>query len=517
MPDPMGDICRVLKRAKLDDSLLFLSHLLAVIRGNTSDPLTEARFKRLQNRPPEFIIHFLAKWLILESEEPNLYDMNWDRYRRLQNLFFQIDDPIVNDPDWAEAETSGFFERLFTQQTSVQEKLTSREFGLALALYRDCGTPRNNTEFDLKTELESVLTMSIEHFMAMGLLTTRLHLATHNRFPVYGTLRPKLFEKAHKDGIKWCRREIWEPFLQQVACTPDEYRNSRSRPGYRVGDLRYLTFEFNPLERYPIIDVGNEHLIAVDPNLTLKRVTRGLFFDLFERRGTAFSNDFGSVFGRLVGELLQSVCQGDSLWFDDEDVKSKTRKEKAKRPKRGDWAFKGSKCTVLFECKSLQPSLKLRHFGSQESIDELRERIVEGLEQVICQGNDMQLGNWASKGLPPAPFLPVLISYGRFFAVRLPGFRNRIRKALEAKDLGGHPFAILSIDEFDTVVRLAEIGLPIDEFFLQASQEQGPAGIIRLLSPKLAGRIVASTYSHARYEDFVSRFVTNATHTKLHT
>jgi len=101
----------------------------------------------------------------------------------------------------------------------------------------------------------------------------------------------------------------------------------------------------------------------------------------------------------------------------------------------------------------------------------------------------------------------VLISYGSFYAVKLPWFRDRIRKALDDKGLGGYPFAVLSIDEFDSVIRLAELGEPMDEFFFRASQDHGPAGVIRSLAPTLAGKIVASSYAHSRHQDFESRFI----------
>ena len=66
------------------------------------------------------------------------------------------------------------------------------------------------------------------------------------------------------------------------------------------------------------MDVGEKRFVGVDPDLVLKRVTWGLYFDLFERDRTHFSQRFGDVFDRLVGDLLQSVVPKDSLWSDAE-------------------------------------------------------------------------------------------------------------------------------------------------------------------------------------------------------
>ncbi len=200
-------------------------------------------------------------------------------------------------------------------------------------------------------------------------------------------LPPNSALAAHAKGIRWMIRNTYNSNLN-----PSWFQVSQSS------------------------EVANDRYIAVDPYLILKRVTWGLFFDLFERDGIAFSNRFGNIFSRLVGELLQSVHPQELLWCDSANDTPGSGKPQAKVGKRGDWAFKGPEYTVLFECKALQPTLELRHFGSQPSIDELRKRIVCGLEQVIRQGQSMQQGGWANEGLPPAPFVSVLISYGQFYA-----------------------------------------------------------------------------------------------------
>src|SRR5262249_55608736 len=162
----------------------------------------------------------------------------------------------------------------------------------------------------------------------------------------------------------------------------------------------------------------------------LKRTTWGLFFDLFERDRTLFSYRFGDLFDRLVGDLLLSVAPRQLLWSDAEMRPARGRSTSKQEPKRGDWAYKGAEHTVLFECKTLRPSLKLLHYGSQESVEELSGRIISALEQVVTQAHAMQEGAWATEGLTPSPTVCVLVSYGRFYAVNLPFFRNRVRAAL---------------------------------------------------------------------------------------
>ena len=127
---------------------------------------------------------------------------------------------------------------------------------------------------------------------------------------------------------------------------------------------------------------------------------------------------------------------------------------------------------MLFECKALRPSLELLHYGSQEAIETLRERVVSALEQVIIQTHDMQRGAWADEGLVPSPTICVLISYGRFYTVNLVSFRDRVRAALSAKGHIVPPFVVLSLKEFDTVIRHTELGEPLDRILFQVTEAE---------------------------------------------
>lgn len=503
MSGPFVEIRRLLQAAKLDDSLLFLTHLLAVTCKEVSDSKLEQWISRLKNRPPEFVILFVAKWLLLEASNfgPDVIDCHM--YKRIQDLYFQLRDPIAYDPEWRDAEPSGFFERMLGNQIPVQNRFKTRDIGLTLALFRDAGTPRKPGDYDLRADLETELGMPIEEFIAMGYLSS----AACQVKGIRGTLTPMYFAEAFRQGITWCTPEAWGPFLRRVSCTRDEFRACCTRPEYRVGEPRFLPFEFNPIYRYPLVDVGERRLIAVAPDVLAKRVTWGLFFDLFERYRTTFSQRFGDVFDRLVGDLLQSVSPKDSLWSDAGPNETRGRQVLKQGRKRGDWAFKGADYTVLFECKALRPSLKLLHYGSQEAIDELRERVVGALEQVISQAQTMQHGSWVDEGLVPSPVLCVLISYGRFYSVNLPFFRDRVRNIISDKGYTVPPFVVLSLEEFDTVIRLAELGEPLDEVIFRAAQDPGSADVLRRFEPTRAHNIIGSTLAHRRNQDFESKFL----------
>ena len=94
----------------LDDSLLFLNRLLAASRREHPDPALEPVLNARKARAPAFVIHFLAKQLLLHSSNLGLHPLNDARFLRLLDLYFQLEDPICSDPTWSTADPSGFFE-----------------------------------------------------------------------------------------------------------------------------------------------------------------------------------------------------------------------------------------------------------------------------------------------------------------------------------------------------------------------------------------------------------------------
>src|SRR5207247_4966650 len=91
---------------KLDDSLLFLNHVLAVARGERKDPVLEQHVRSRKAKAPAFVVHFLAKQILLQSSNLGIYPLDGPRFIQLQDLYFQLDDPIVHDPTWKDADAT---------------------------------------------------------------------------------------------------------------------------------------------------------------------------------------------------------------------------------------------------------------------------------------------------------------------------------------------------------------------------------------------------------------------------
>jgi hypothetical protein len=461
--DKLREIQEELSKLKLDDSLLFLNHLLGVARGERQDPALERHLRSRKAQAPAFVVHFLAKQLLLHGSNLGVRPLDGPRFIRLQDLYFQLDDPILHDPGWKTADPTGFFERMLTQQLPSQRRNMLQRYGLALGLFRDAGTVGWPLVYDMRADIEGELGMPLEHFMAMGHLCCALCRASLNGHECNGTFDHMYLAEAFRQGISFCVPDVRNKFLARASCDRDTFRAVSNRDLYRVKDALYAQFEFNPLHRYPIIDVGGGRFIAVDPDLIVERTTLGLFYDLFERDQTTFSEKFGYVFDKHVGHLLGSVCPAESLWSAAAWESRLTGNKPANTGKFGDWVFLGGNRNVLVECKSLRPSLELTTYGSDDSVKATVGRIASALEQLVRHDEGIQLGQWQAHGLPAKPAVGIVVTYGRIQTINGPFVRRRIRQLLADKGLKPIPFVVLSLEQLDTAIRLVELGHPFDD------------------------------------------------------
>jgi hypothetical protein len=270
------------------------------------------------------------------------------------------------------------------------------------------------------------------------------------------------------------------------------FRNVCGKEIYRVNDMRYIQYEFNPLHRYPIIDVGGERYLAVDPELIIERVTFGLFYDLFEHYGTDFSERFGYVFDKFVGKLLKTVCPPNSIWSMSEWAINQSDEKMKNTGKKGDWIYKGPSYNVLFECKSLRPNIELITYGSDAAISDMVNRISAALEQLIKHNDAIQQGKWQEWGLVPMPPIFVIVTYGRIQTVNGPFVRKQIHNLLFVKKSNLPPFVVLSLEELDIVIRLVELGHALDDVILALANEENSFDPLQRYRSELTSQALSS-------------------------
>jgi hypothetical protein len=450
-----------------DESLLFLNHLLAVSRGHISDSQLQSQLAAIKDRPLVYVVHFLAKQLLMYSSIVGPRILDWPTFVDLMDMHHHLQDPIEVDPNWKHTDPTGFFERKAAQQLASQDRKMIQKYGLALGLFRDVGVVHVPQEFDLRKELEQTLGMSVDEFMAIAQVCGALRAASKG----VGTFTPNYLTDAYAQGIKVCSPELWGPFLNRTCCTPQQFRTKQAE--YTATDPLFAQFEFDALNRFPIIKILQDRYLAVDPELVVQRATFGLFYDLFEKDRTAFSTKFGHFFEKFIGTLLGTVCQSRSLWSHAQWKESHPAESQKVVGKVSDYAFIGANDTILFECKSLRPSLKLVSIGDEQSVNALTGYIVEALQQLIGHNAEIAKGNWSKAGIPKREASAfVLVMYGQVYTVNGSIWRKHITDRLKSLGLESRPFVVLSLSDFDSVIRLVEVGHPIENVIARLCERE---------------------------------------------
>lgn len=435
-----------------DESLLFLNHLLAVSRGNVNDPRLAAELAKLEGRPIAHVVHFLAMQLLLHSSILGVPVLEWPKFVDLLNMLHDLPDPIQHDPNWKHANPAGAFERMMQQQLPSQNRNMLQKLGLYSGLFRDVGIADG---FDLRNQIETALGMTVDEFMTLGFVCGALRAASLGA----GTFTPEYLTEAFVQGIKVCTPELWRVFLDRICYTPQQFREKQTT--FSAGTSAYPQFEFNLIRQYPIIEIVPGRFLAIDPELIVERVTYGLFYDLFDRDHCAFSEHFGASFERFAVVLLRSAIPAASVWSH-ADWKEANPQPTIKG-KVSDHAYVGESDTILLECKSLRPTVKLISVADETSMSDLTNRIVDGLRQLIEHNEAIKAGKWISAGLPQRDATAfVIVMYGQLYNVNAGFWRDRISNRLRELGLESRPFVVLSISDLDSVVKLVELGHPLE-------------------------------------------------------
>jgi hypothetical protein len=217
------------------------------------------------------------------------------------------------------------------------------------------------------------------------------------------------------------------------------------------------------LKRFPIIDIGNQQFVAVDPDLIMQRVSLGLFYDLFEKHGTSFSTSFGFVFDEFVGTLLSQVCKSSSLWSELE-CKQRLRTNRKPPSKNADRAVLTHSKIILFECKSMRISLRQATYGFDTDVGELTNRIAGAVRQMSEHAISIKKGEWSTLGLGPTDCFGIIVTYGEVFTANSPFMRDRIAETLKLNGIVPLPWIVLSLVDLDALVSLMEMGIRIEDF-----------------------------------------------------
>lgn len=506
MSDQLATLRTKIARLKLNESLLYLNHVLATIRAETDDVALRRCLIESKLVFPH-LVHFLAKEIIVGASNFGLEPLAWDSYEELCRIVIDLGDPLQGVG--ADVDMASVLIRLSHQQFPAQQLLQLQQLGLSLGLYRDVGRIIDPVDFDLRLEAEEALGMSIDAFISMAFLALSARTASHEGRSCAGTFLHWDLVQLQRQGLAFCTPDKWNPFLKKAACSINGFRNECKKHDTSAAGLEYMQFAFNPLYRAPLIDVGDQLYIAPDPLLIVERTTEGLYYDLLERDHMRFTERFGYAFDAFVGQLLESAIDRERLWWES-STKSTLGPRYNAASKNADHAIACARGIVLIECKSIRPSLELTTYATKKSVEQLVDRISGAVEQLSLHAASIDRGEWTSFGIHPAKCVGLVATYGHVHGVNNAFFRRKVLDVLGKRSISPIPWAVVSLSELDSFVSLLDRGA--DEWQIAGSicsEGEIAMQLKNSYEPMLAENAV-SAFSKRKADEFCERCLPSA-------
>lgn len=448
----------LLRPIDIESSLLFCNHVLAAWRGEESDPVIRKLVGQFRLRPAPFLVHLAARQCLLQSLGPSNREMRTEDFKRLLGLLWEIldHDPAMEDPGWAQSDPTGWAIRFVGLQQPDFGILQT--YGLSVALFTD-NMPRGGDEsVDIPARVQDLLRMCPVVFMRAGFVARALRMAPSGRVKLSGTITTDLVANRPSEvgaGVA----DNWNRFIELVSLTPSEFKLRSRGSAIPTADSRYDLYGFNLLRRYPLIDIGGARFVAADPELVIARTTLGMYYDALEADGENFTRPFGYRFANLVGDLARSACGRDRVWSEPSVSQQSPGQRESKK---ADHAILGDGATILIECKALRPSTKLLMFGDPTEAAALVARVAAAVRQLTEHAEAIRSGKWAALGLSARDCYGIVVTYGYIPTANGLLFRGKVRDRLASDGRAHLPYLVVSISEFDSFLRLAELGNGLD-------------------------------------------------------
>lgn len=485
---PFDQIKQHLGKFKIDDALVFLNYLLHACK----DPIINSEICDFEKKHPgavtDFKIEFFSKWLIISSDftsntilSPNTLD--WPAYLRLSELYNQINDPFVTDEKLKNETVINLIIRMFYQQLPGQQRIMLQSYGSASLLYESAGSC---LDYNIPNDFKRITGLKISEFMQLGMV---LSSAKQGPYKTPGTLNQDWLDKGLDVGIEVLKKEKIRKFLNVASCDYEIFRSTANQTSVKIQDDIFALYEFNPLIKFPFIKIHPERWVAPNPYLVVDRVTSGIYYDLLDKNGKRFTDNFGPIFEEYIGMLLHSVYPREKILKERE---YKLNRNRRKGP--ADWTILDESCAILIECKSFVPNLQFRSIASQTDVEKYAERISCAVNQVYKHISEIEKRNKDLLQYKAKEYKIVILTLGRLQAVNTLFFKPFIIDELRKKGISNPSFLVLSLQEFENFLSLVERGVSFSQLIGSIESEGRNKGLdpyMEMLKQNAVPKIIA--------------------------
>jgi hypothetical protein len=467
---PFEEMRDRLRSYKVDDSLVFLNYVLQASKNPVLNPSIYEISRTTAGLVTNYKIEFFAKWLILSSEFTSSIivspkQLDWAEYYRLSQLYNQINDPYVEEHGGRDANAVNLFLRMLYQQLPGQQRISLQSFGSSYLLFNTvCTKAEDGVSYNTAEVFENLTDLPVEKFMQIGLL---LSSARAGPYKTPGTLNSEWIKSGQELSLPNLEQGIVQRALSMLSCTIDSFKENTARSHPKVFNDRYVLYEFNPLYKYPFINIGQGRYVAPNPSLIVDRVTFGVYYDLLDFYGKSFTDNFGFIFQKYIGVLLKSIYPGSKIF-----PESPYGPRKYRKAGPADWAIIDGNSLLLLECKALVPNLKFTSLASDEDLHEYTSRIADAVEQTYKHIAAIQAGEPSLKvfsGLSP---IIAIITLGRLQLINTLILKPIVYDELSKRGVTNPSYVVLSLQELENLLSLVERGASLYDL-LHKIEESG--------------------------------------------
>ncbi|WP_321916979.1 MULTISPECIES: hypothetical protein [unclassified Paraburkholderia] len=228
-------------------------------------------------------------------------------------------------------------------------------------------------------------------------------------------------------------------------------------------------FTWNALEATPFINLDDNRspgFWCPLPQLLLRRVTEGLFYDLAHGATThriKYGNEYGRAFERYVGRVIAEVFDVAVFSISGEQPYKGKHGEK-----HGvDWIVSDSTGNLFLECKTRRMKQDAKETPAGESLDKSLDELAEAVVQLYANIDDAVKGlsKWTPNGLA---VYPMVVTYEDWYLLTpqvVDKLNENVRVGLEKECLPKTlvetmPYFVTSINEFEMAAQdIAYLGI----------------------------------------------------------
>jgi hypothetical protein len=242
---------------------------------------------------------------------------------KLYNLVFDFltADPITTDEEVA----SNFYQ---SNPVFMMLRAVAGQFPFQVNTFASMGQPlllfgeipkvvdgkKGVPKFEFSKAFENVTGLSLHHFVA-GCFVASAASSSKNTLGITRSY----FEKARTQGFNLPDDAGISLLLNCIAADPDRFRQTYEK--MKQEDRRFRMYDFNPILTFPILRPWHHHstktmqrdrMIAPLPDLIAYRASTGIFYEMFNRYRTEFSEYFGHLFEAYTGRVLGASVSSES-------------------------------------------------------------------------------------------------------------------------------------------------------------------------------------------------------------